>query len=121
MKGTVNSLGLWMAKEICPTPLYKFELKYHELLIEAKKMVNKKEVPDQFFALFDEIEAHNNKMNIEYSMVCQKNPSGVDMKKVNDVDVIANTTYHLHRKCKDRYKSKVFTALVANNLFLFCN
>lgn len=121
LTGTVNKLGLWMAKEVCATSLNRYEEEYHKLIMKADKLVKKKELPDEFFALYDEVVAHNNKMNIEYSLLCQKNPSGDDMSKVKDSDVIATTVYHLFRKCKDKYNNPVLTSLIANNFFLFCN
>ena len=110
-----------MGREICVSDLHEKEIEYNRMLVKAKKMVKQKELPDEFFLLNEKINDHYAIMNIEYSLICQKNPSLDDLKKVKDSEVVINAVYQLHEKCKDRYPSFIFTSLIANNLFSFCD
>lgn len=118
--GTSNSLGLWMAKELCSTPLHDLESEYHQRIIKADKSLKKKIFDDKFYDEAEAIDKHNQRMNIEYSLICQKNPSGDDLNKVLDSEVISHAYYHLKRKCSDRYTSKTITSMAIHNLFYFC-
>jgi hypothetical protein len=120
LNGTANSIGLWMAKELCSTPLHRLETEYLELIKTADKGLNAKKFNDEFYKQAETVAKHNQRMNIEYSLLCQKNPAGDDFNKVLDSDVISHAYYHLRRKCSDKFPSKTMTSLTINNLFYFC-